>query len=342
MLRSQAELHAESKLAQVILESNIVQILVTFGNGQIFRKNVESKFPETALSLRILHAYFAGHDMTFDKFNEKLANFLERDPYRKNLAISTALEIIQGDWRRRFPSAKKAQMILVVGIDEVQSLLNETAATEKLRKDLLSTTVKAIGNAICSQSSTRGTFLLPLLAGTTVMDVSEAISGSVYKGENLAPHVLDWKSVVAIVKSRGWEGIHTSKEDQLSLVRCLADLGGLPRALELFIECVESYYGVSSVPWKKIRDDIKRSLASRYLSKKSSARFEEDLLRLALSGNKADLTTTCGSLSIDSLQALGSVSLEDGHITMPIIYLVREHIFDCPIFGWFACLFSSL
>jgi hypothetical protein len=143
---------------------------------------------------------------------------------------------------------------------------------------------------------------------------------------------LEWKSVLAIIKSCRWDDIHANKDYQLSLVRCLADLGGLPRALELFIKRVESYRGKSQVPWKKVRDDVKNELVSRYLAKASEARFEEDLLRLALSGKKATLDTTCGKLSIDSLQSLGCVSLEDGQITMPIIYLVGEQISLPPPF----------
>jgi hypothetical protein len=190
MLRSQAELHEESAFAKAILSNDVVHIQVSYGNGEGFKQGVEKAFPETALSLRLLHSYFAGRDMTFAKFKIKLSGFLGRDPYRKNLEISTALEIIRDDWRRRFPAPNETHVIVVVGIDEVQRLLDEAAATETLQRVSLSKTFKAIGTAICSVGS-GGIFLVPLLAGTTQGDLKAIINGSTYKGRNISPRVLE-------------------------------------------------------------------------------------------------------------------------------------------------------
>ena len=256
MLRSQAELHKESAFAKAILSNDVVHIQVSYGNGEGFQKEKESQFPQIALSLRLLHSYFAGRDMTFAKFKIKLTGLLGNS---MNLEISTALEIIRDDWRRRFPAPKEAHVIVVVGIDEVQELLDDSATDKNLRLQSLSTTFKAIGTAICSVASS-GIFLVPLLAGTTQRDFKEIISGSSYVGENLSPRVLDWGSVVSIIKAfPWWRDVVADPDSRLSLVRCLMDLGGLPRAIEKFIEGVEDYVGSSHVPWKMLRDKVRHS-----------------------------------------------------------------------------------
>jgi hypothetical protein len=321
MLRSQAELHKESAFAKAILSNDVVHIQVSYGNGEGFQKEKESQFPQTALSLRLLHSYFAGRDMTFAKFKIKLTGFLGRDPYRKNLQISTALEIIRDDWRRRFPAPKEAHVIFVVGIDEVQDLLDDSATDKNLRLQSLSTTFKAIGTAICSVAS-GGIFLVPLLAGTTQRDFKEIISGSSYVGANLSPRVLDWGSVVSIVKaSRWWDGVVTDVDSRLSLVRCLMDLGGLPRAIEKFIEGVEDYVGSSHVPWKRLRDKVQAVLEERYVALNRES-YQEDLLRLVLGGRTVSEQDSCGNVTLDTLRKLGVISIEDGQIAMPLIYLV--------------------
>ena len=165
MLRSQAELHKDSPFAQAILdEKSVVQIQVSYGNGEGFEDS-ERSFPQAALSLRILHAYFAGggHAMLFSEFNRMLSDFLGRNPYHEDLNLSTAFLRIRDDWELRFSAAKEAHMIVVLGVDEVQGLLDETVASAELQRKSLSTTVKAIGKANCSLFSGDGIFLVPCL-----------------------------------------------------------------------------------------------------------------------------------------------------------------------------------
>ena len=322
MLRSQAELHMESAFAKAILSDDVVHIQVTYGDGEGFQQGAEKAFPETALSLRLLHAYFAGRDMDFGgEFKEKLRTFLGRDPYSMNFEISSALLRIREDWRRRFPAPKDALVIVVVGIDEVQDLLDDNATDKNLRLQSLSTTFKAIGTAICSVAS-GGIFLVPLLAGTAQRDLKEIITGSSYVGANLSPRVLDWGSVVSIVKaSPWWDGVVTDADSRLSLVRCLMDLGGLPRAIEKFIEGVEDYVGSSHVPWKRLRDKVQAVLEERYVALNRES-YQEDLLRLVLGGRTVSEQDSCGDVTLDTLRKLGVISIEDGQIAMPLIYVV--------------------
>ena len=318
MLRSQAELHMESAFAKAILSDDVVHIQVSYGNGEGFKQGAEKAFPETALSLRLLHSYFAGRDMTFAKFKIKLTGFLGNS---MNLEISTALEIIRDDWRLRLNAPKDALVIIIVGIDEVQDLLDDSATNKNLRLQSLSTTFKAIGTAICSIASS-GIFLVPLLAGTAQRDFKEIISGSSYVGANLSPRVLDWGSVVSIVKaSRWWDGVVTDVDSRLSLVRCLMDLGGLPRAIEKFIEGVEAYVKLSHLPWKRLRDKVQAGLEERYVAVNRES-YQEDLLRLVLGGRTVSEQDSCGNVTLDTLRKLGVISIEDGQIAMPLIYLV--------------------
>jgi hypothetical protein len=318
MLRSQAELHMESAFAKAILSNDVVHIQVSYGNGEGFKQGFEKSFPETALSLRLLHSYFAGRDMTFAKFKIKLTGFLGNS---MNLEISTALEIIREDWRLRLNAPKDALVIIIVGIDEVQDLLDDSATDKNLRLQSLSTTFKAIGTATCSIASS-GIFLVPLLAGTAQRDLKEIITGSSYVGENLSPRVLDWGSVVSIVKaSPWWDGVVTDADSRLSLVRCLMDLGGLPRAIEKFIEGVEAYVGSSHVPWKRLRDKVQAVLEERYVALNRES-YQEDLLRLVLGGWTVSEQDSCGNVTLDTLRKLGVISIEDGQIAMPLIYLV--------------------
>jgi hypothetical protein len=100
------------------------------------------------------------------------------------------------------------------------------------------------------------------------------------------------------------------------------DLGGLPRAIEMFIEEVEANLGLSHMPWKRVRDAVQSQLEERYLNQ-NQASYHQDLLRLVLGGREVFEYTSCGKLTLDSLRAQGVISIEDDQISMPIIYLVR-------------------
>ena len=50
--------------------------------------------------------------------------------------------------------------------------------------------------------------------------------------------------------------------------------------------------------------------------------YQEDLLRLVLCGRKVSEQDSCGDVTLDTLRKLGVISIEDGQIAMPLIYVV--------------------
>ena len=301
-----------------------VDLRITFGNGCHWH---EKGSPEAALSIRLLHAYFSCQAV-HAFFYKELKLFLGEDQAEK-LTIYDAMQLIRADMIKRGEIDAKDMLVMVLAIDEIDKVLVDGPDVERRRN--LTPMIRALGSAMCGAESKvdSSVFLCPLIAGVVVGDIHEVISKSSHPIMQLLPTPLNAPEVVSILRSRRWAPEVMRDPD---LHRCLGDLGGVPLVLEKFVETLEVRYPDvcergSGIAYGTIREETKafmiRSIMPR-LSEKANT-LKELLFAVLWNRKRYNLSSTFGSLSLESLQATGFLTLDEkGRILIPIIYLVRE------------------
>ena len=318
---------ADTAFAQALRKAH-VDVRVTFSNGFSWQENDS---PRAAVAIRMLHSYFAGTE-EFTEFCGNLRNFLG-EKASDRLQIVKASLLIRTDMLQRGEMELMDNLVLVLGIDEIDKVLVEGSSSPEERRRNLTPLIRALGGAMCGFDSRANSsvFLCPLLAGVVVGEVKQVISESSYLTEPLLPLPLNGKEVENILKSRRWvRDVFRDPE----LGRCLGDLGGVPLILETFVEKLESRYlhelkkrVKGSISFRDIREQTKS-----YMFEKVASYFADEantLLELlfAVLWNRMYLTlkSRFGETTVGSLQASGVLALNsNGQVLIPIIYLVSE------------------
>lgn len=303
-----------------------VEVRVTFGNGSGWQ---EGENPGAAVAVRMLHSYFAG-EMAFTKFTKQLTDFMGSQQAER-LSISEACDLIRMDVLAQGRVDPVDNLVLVLGVDEVDKVLIAGAVDVRERRSNLTPLIRSLGGALCGapEKAASSTFLCPLIAGVVVGEVRTVISESSHPIMELHPTPLDESDVFNILRSRNWTA---GVLESLELKRCLADLGGVPLILEAFVREVETERpGIreeeeaSDLPWALLR----RRTLEYMVSKVYPVFFEyapslKDLLFQVLWNRGGfSLKSSFGDVTVDSLQRNGILSLgTDGLIRMPVVYLV--------------------
>ena len=316
---------ADTAFAQALRKAH-VDVRVTFSNGFSWQENDS---PRAAVAIRMLHSYFAGTE-EFTEFCGNLRNFLG-EKASDRLQIVKASLLIRTDMLQRGEMELMDNLVLVLGIDEIDKVLVEGSSSPEERRRNLTPLIRALGGAMCGFDSRANSsvFLCPLLAGVVVGEVKQVISESSYLTEPLLPLPLNGKEVENILKSRRWvRDVFRDPE----LGRCLGDLGGVPLILETFVEKLEARYpdvrerdpGIS---FRAIREETKAYMLQKVAqSFASKAKTLKELLFEVLWNRKVlSLDARFGDVTLDALQAAGVLALNaHGRILIPLIYLVSK------------------
>jgi hypothetical protein len=279
----------------------------------------------------MLHSYFAGTEK-FAEFCDNLRSFLGEKTFERLHIIKASL-LIRADMLQRGEMESMDNLILVLGIDEIDKVLIKDSDNPKERRRNLTPLIRALGEAVCGSLSKKDSnvFLCPLVAGVVVGEVKQVISESSYLTEPLLPLPLNEMEVDNILKSRGWAP-DVFRDPELG--RCLSDLGGVPLILEAFVGKLESRYphelergGRGSISFRDIREETKA-----YMLEKVASYFADEAdtlqeLLFAVLWNRMSLSlkSRFGDLTVGSLQASGVLALNpQGRVLIPIIYLVSE------------------
>lgn len=314
---------ADTAFAKAVRKAH-VDVRVTFGNGCGWQ---EDDKPRAAVAIRMLHSYFAGAE-DFTVFCGNLRNFLGEMAFAELKMVKASL-LIRADRLQRGEMEPIDNLILVLGIDEIDKVLIDDTDSPKERRKNLTPLIRALGESMCGFDSRANSsvFLCPLLAGVVVGDVEEVIAKSSYFTDALLPLPLNASQVDNILKSREWApNVYRSPE----LGRCLGDLGGVPLILETFVGRLEARYpdvqerdpGIS---FRAIREETKaymlQKVARPFASKAKT--LKELLFQVLWNGVSLSLDSRFGDVTLDDLQASGVLALNpQGRVLIPIIYLV--------------------
>ena len=319
---------ADTAFARAMRKAH-VDVRVTFGNGSGWDNDHDS--PRAAVAIRMLHSYFAG-DIRFTSFYNRLRAFLGIQQSRE-LTISKAGDLIRADMLQRGEMEPIDNLVLVLGIDEIDKVLVKEASSPRERRRNLTPLIRALGEAMCGYASEANSsvYLCPLVAGVVVGEVKKVISESSFLIEQLLPLPLNEKEVYDIMKSRRWAP-DVFKDPELG--RCLADLGGIPLILEAFVERLEARYshelesgGRGSISFRDIRDETKACMLGKVGYYLADVPHTLQELLFAVLWNRRSLSPASrfGESTVDSLQSSGVLTLNpQGRVLIPIIYLVSE------------------
>jgi hypothetical protein len=192
-------------------------VFVTFTNGCDFNPN-DKKLAnsETSVAIRLLCNHFT--DISLNAFQQQAI-----DDGLSLLRIKTVLLAI----KLQQPYSKT----IYFGVDEFSRFLRSTGTAEEIRADLKEVVV-AIGTVLASCHLDLKTFVLSSMAGTTYVDIDQIIAASTHKKLVISLNLLSSKDQEQIISSVGWNDEWKTCD---IFKRTLADMGGLPRAVECFI-----------------------------------------------------------------------------------------------------------
>jgi hypothetical protein len=236
-----------------------VRLVASFGNGTSFEAATETN-GHTALARRILERYFgvAGAPAQAT-LRDALAAI--RDAERRMDAERRGVGAVAA-------AANDAPLAIVIGVDEVQRLLLDGLVRgmeesvldfNRRRRVHFGEVTDAIGSVLVAP--VEGVLFLPMLAGTASEDGKDTIlRGSGHPIKALWPALLPAPSARDLLRAA-----HLPVDDA-AVLTAAADCGGLPRALEYFIEEYKMNAHGCSGPLRSGRalQDAEASLAERY------------------------------------------------------------------------------
>lgn len=183
--------------------------------------------------------------------------------------------------------------------------------------------VKALGTQLVGYPE--GRFIIPILAGTVVEEVEHVISAkSGHPAIALSPVPLSAEDVVNIIKQRPWPADYLK---EVGLWRGLGDMGGHPRAIQLFLDYLET--DSESRPTTDFKDayfSVRRGLKQK-LDRQRGA--YDDVILCALEGRSVTRSTSLGGITVAQLEDAGVLAFvpeasgEYGQIVLPLVLLVR-------------------
>ena len=239
--------------------------------------------------------------------------------------IHDAIRLVGGDPMKR----------CVIAVDEVNKLLEETSHMKKgistameaeVSAKAMEQLIKALGGAMMGNS-----LAVSFMAGTLISTFAEAAlrSGFQMEATILAPLVYAHQSKILdnLPDLRGWRRSQTFKD-------ILAELGGVPRLLEWFIDKVHKSLtpgnGWEGVDWRSIRMSLTGGLnLSRYMWRSRSHNVAQTLvddiiLRRVLESPSLQVVPSSDDKdTYESLQQTGQILLEEQDlgfcVTMPLM-----------------------
>lgn len=315
----------DTPFAQALRKASL-DVRITFGNGCSLGQD---ESPRSAIAVRMLHAHFAGRT-SFQAFAGSLRSFLGGADRVQALAMGDCLRLIRADLVARSELQATDDLLIVLGVDEVDKVLDRSASDLKQRRAFMSPLLVGLGTSLCGDMSEGPvTFLCPLVAGVVVGDVREVIAESSYLTERLVPTPLSQAEVINLLASRQWA---PALLDSPELRRCVADLGGVPLVLEVFVQALEArhadYKQARALPSiiKAARQAALTFMVNKFLPTfESKASSLQDLLFAVLWNREVmTLSTRFGDDTVEHLQATGLLSLDEigKRIRIPLIYLV--------------------
>eukprot|EP00808_Paulinella_micropora_P030034 g48185.t1 len=303
--------YVENRELCALLQNSAVSVHVTFNGGTKVDLWDRENGAQAALSARILASYFG--------LEIESLRFLRR------IELRTALDCILLDFRRRRSLAQDSPVVFYLAIDDAgQTLLKDVENAQAARSFL-----KDISNAAGSWllRPPRSVFPITLITGTTAQAI-----GSILSTESSHPYVslpvplLPLNESDAILRELGLEDWANDGQVQ----QLLADIGGLPRLLEVLFSSLQELVEKGQRPTNASWATVQRALMT-FVEQRTGHLNEEvvhAIVRAALTRETVTNEDVAhGQQTWGDLERCGAVFLREqkqGGMVVEVPYLIIE------------------
>eukprot|EP00808_Paulinella_micropora_P026810 g59337.t1 len=303
--------YVENRELCALLQNSAVSVHVTFNGGTKVDLWDRENGAQAALSARILASYFGVE--------------IESLRFLRRIELRTALDCILLDFRRRRSLAQDSPVVFYLAIDDAgQTLLKDVENAQAARSFL-----KDISNAAGSWllRPPRSVFPITLITGTTAQAI-----GSILSTESSHPYVslpvplLPLNESDAILRELGLEDWANDGQVQ----QLLADIGGLPRLLEILFSSLQELVEKGQRPTNASWATVQRALMT-FVEQRTGHLNEEvvhAIVRAALTRETVTNEDVAhGQQTWGDLERCGAVFLREqkqGGMVVEVPYLIIE------------------
>jgi hypothetical protein len=305
LLNEKAEVSDDPAIQDVFKDIAVVNI--TYGNGSAASPRDKDIGGVASVAIRVIFEYFRPErsDGT-GEFDFRSFFTLCNTMNVSTLDLTTALQVVYMDIMEKRKSTRLHTQVLVLGIDELNKLYDES---DKISKDL----VRALGTIMCSPPSK--VFFVPILAGTIEGPLENYVTGSMHRPLRLPLFLLKEEHVLAIGKGINLDGQYMLTNPLFR--RAIADIDGHVKALEYFYnffvtEMKAKGNHASSIQIKNIISRVQSAVAAHYDLPRFSNWLTPALTRAILGISVKDndeIMTFQGSTTYRELSSRGILNL---------------------------------
>eukprot|EP00808_Paulinella_micropora_P014559 g16304.t1 len=302
--------HVEHRELRALLRNSTVSVHVTFNGDTKFNQWDRESGAEAALSVRTLASYF-GVQITS-------LHFL------RTIELRTALDCILLDFRRRRSLAQDSPVAFYLAVDDVgQTLL--PADNAKVARSFLKDISNAAGSWLLGPP--RSVFPITLMTGTTAQAITSILSTeSSHPYVSLPVPFLSFNESDAMLRELGLEEWANDGQGQ----QLLADIGGLPRLLEILFSSLQTLVEMGQRPTNASWATVQHALMT--FVKQRTGHVEEEVVHAIVRAALTRETVTNedvahGQQTWGDLESCGAVFLREqkqGGMVVEVPYLIIE------------------
>ncbi|CAH1767971.1 5161_t:CDS:2, partial [Entrophospora sp. SA101] len=234
--------------------------------GSVFPLKVGGPGTGKSRILQELPALLHNHAQQYSDDNELKNAICENKMFAINVTFGNGSNVdirdteIGGQASVIFKDMDTDVKVVVFGIDELNALHQADQSPEKI---LVRSIVRAVGGLSCSSMER---FYVPILSGTIQGPLETFVRESTYLFLHLPLRLLNNDEMFEIgVKIAEFEPLMTKYISNNTFSRCISDIGGQVRALEIFYEkLLNKLKQPSYVDYVEVFHEVKSELLSRY------------------------------------------------------------------------------
>lgn len=313
---------------KLLLETHPLIINITFNSVMSYEPDEAALSPAVCLARRMLASYL--------RIPWAHASRLMLDSSDPRLVWSTLRLLVAHHKAQRGVDAA-AQIVVILSVDEINSIPDVLCLGSPDRRDeavrIMGLLAKCL-RGLSLEGVANNCPVIPLVAGTAQEQFRAATMGSGVLPLVQSLSVLSVDDVYAALRSCGVNEQYLQDPD---LIRLLDETGGVPRLVRYVLEGLTEQYDHSRIP-------IARMKVEEYIKVKTPfipLAAVHALLPMVLMGKAVSAASTLSATSLDDLQRLGSVWLnqvpgtaDDYHVIIPLMSLRRvcmQHETDAEV-----------
>ena len=286
---------------ETLARNDTLTILISFNGDTKYDENFD-KSASSSIGVRALASYFG---FPWD--------VLMREPFVSKITLKMCLETILKHHRRDFPEGAP-ETVLYLAVDDVGGIIpGALSGGDDKGEGLIF--LKQITNSlgVLLITSPPGCFFVSVLTGTIFVPVTDILRASSHPYAVLGVPLLPFDEVEALLSNRDIIDLPPEYLDAPEFLRLVADIGGVPRVVEWFLEFLDK--NAAGKPFETVlisraRGHIEAAFSARFkmVSSHISAIVRTFILRSPV--DISHVVTPGSKLTYGDLEAMGSIFLE--------------------------------